>query len=81
MRMTLTEILAREIETLPEDRQAEVLAFVRFLKSGLAEAAALNEHFQATLNQARRQAAARRITDEDIAGEIEAVRSAPADHE
>ena len=72
--MTLTEILAREIETLPEDRQADVLAFVRFLKIGLADTATLEQRFQAALTEARRQAAVRGITDDDIAAEIEAVR-------
>jgi len=79
--MTLTEILTREIVTLPEDRQADVLTFVRFLKIGLVDVATLEQRFGAALGEARRQATARGITDEDIAGEIEAVRSTPADHE
>lgn len=75
--MTLAEILAREIDTLPEDRQADVLAFVRFLKTGLADTATLEQRFQTALTEARRQAVTRGITNDDIAAEIQAARPTP----
>ncbi len=65
--MTLKEILAREIETLPEEQPTDVLTFVRFLKVGLADTALLEARFQVALAEARRLAQARGITDAEIA--------------
>jgi hypothetical protein len=73
--MTVKEILVREIETLPEAQQTDVLTFVRFLKVGLADTALLEERFRAALAEARRQAQGRGITEEDIAAEIAATRA------
>jgi hypothetical protein len=73
--MTLKEMLLAEIETLPVQRQADVLAFVRFLKIGLGDDTMLDEQFAAALTQARQVAAERDITTQDIADEIESVRA------
>ncbi len=73
--MTLKEILLREIETLPEDRQESVLVFVRFLKVGLAEAQPTAQRFNDALARARAIASERGITEQDIDTEIQAVRS------
>ena len=73
--MTLKEALLTEIETLPEARQADVLAYVRFIKIGLADPATLERQFAEALNRARLIAAQRQITDADIEGEVQAVRA------
>ena len=73
--MTLKEMLLREIETLPEDRQENVLAYVRFLKIGLAESQPTERQFADALARARAVAAERGITEQDIDTEIHVVRS------
>ena len=73
--MTLKEALLTEIETLPEARQADVLAYVRFIKIGLADPATLERQFAEALNRARLIAAQRQITDADIEAEVQAVRA------
>ncbi len=73
--MTLKEALIREIETLPEDRQEDVLAFVRFLKIGLAETRPDDQQFADALTRARAIASERGITEQYIDAEIRTVRS------
>ena len=73
--MTLKEILLQEIEGLPEERQVSVLAFVRFLKIGLADTEVLADRFAASLAEARRLAADGGIAEADIERKIEAVRT------
>ena len=73
--MTIKEILLREIETLPEDRQVNVLAFVRFLKLGLAETQPTEQQFADALARARAIATSRGITEQDIDAELRAVRT------
>mgnify|MGYP001447624898 CR=1 FL=1 len=73
--MTLKEALLTEIETLPEARQADVLAYVRFIKIGLADPATLERQFAEALSRARLIAAQRQITDADIEAEVQAVRA------
>jgi hypothetical protein len=75
MDMTLKEALLTEIETLPEARQADVLAYVRFIKIGLADPATLEHQFTEALNRARLIAAQCQITDADIEAEVQAVRA------
>ena len=72
--MTIKEALLNEIETLPEPRQADVLAYVRFIKIGLADPATLERQFAEALDRARLIAAQRQIADSDIEAEIQAVR-------
>ena len=73
--MTIKEILLREIESLPEDRQENVLAFVRFLKVGLAETQPTVQQFADALARARAIATSRGITEQDVDAEIRAVRT------
>jgi len=73
--MTLKEAIAREIENLPEMRQADVLAFVRFLKIGLADEHTLEQKFVSALGRACAIAQEQRISEHDIDAEIQAVRS------
>ena len=73
--MTIKEILLREIESLPEDRQENVLAFVRFLKVGLAETQPTEQQFADALARARAIATSRGITEQDVDAEIRAVRT------
>ena len=72
--MTIKEALLKEIDALPENRQADVLTYVRFIKSGLGGVEERRQRFLAALTQARETAAARKVTDKDISDEIEAVR-------
>jgi hypothetical protein len=71
----LKETIVQEIETLPEPRQADVLAFVRFLKIGLADEQTVERRFTDALARAQAIAQERGVTEQDIEDEIRAVRS------
>ena len=73
--MTVNDIILRELEGLPEGKQEDVLAFVRFLKIGLADREYLEERFLTSVAQARKKAEEHGITESDIREEIEAVRA------
>lgn len=68
------ETLLREVSTLPESRQADVLAFVRFLKISLPDNEKIKSDFKEALKDARETAERLNITQEDIDAEIRAVR-------
>ena len=68
------ETLLREVATLPEARQADVLAFIRFLKVSLPDAEKVREDFKEALKDARTTAKENNITEADIEAEIRAVR-------
>lgn len=68
------ETLLREVSTLPESRQADVLAFVRFLKISLPDNEKIKLDFKEALTDARETAERLNITQEDIDAEIRAVR-------
>lgn len=72
---SLTDVIMREIAGLPEDRQEDVLAFVRFLKIGLADVETTAQQFGSALEQAREIAEEQNITEEDIEDEIRAYRA------
>ena len=71
----LKDLLLREVETLPEKYQSDVLAFIRFLKVGLADSRTVEHDFDNALAQARALAIERGIAEQDIAEEIQAVRA------
>lgn len=71
---TFEKTLLREISTLPESRQADVLAFVRFLKISLKDDDELEREFDESIKEARATALKYNITEEDINAEIRAVR-------
>lgn len=71
---TFEQTLLREIATLPESRQADVLAFIRFLKISLPSEEKIREDFKEALKDARATAEANNITQADIDSEIRAVR-------
>jgi hypothetical protein len=71
---TFEQTLLREIATLPESRQADVLAFVRFLKISLPNEEKVRDDFREALNDARVTAKKYNIVQEDIETEIRAVR-------
>ncbi len=71
---TFEQTLLREVATLPESRQADVLAFVRFLKISLPNEEKIREDFREALKDARATAEKYNITQEDIDAEIRAVR-------
>lgn len=71
---TFEKTLLREISTLPESRQADVLAFVRFLKISLKDDDELEREFDEAIKEARATALKYNITEEDIDAEIRAVR-------
>jgi hypothetical protein len=72
--LSVKDALIREIETLPEQKQADVLTYVRFLKLGLADRDTLEGNFSQALAQARALAVERQITQADIDAEIKAAR-------
>ena len=61
--MSLKETLIQEIEALPEKHQADVLAFVRFLKIGLADGQTIERRFTDALGRAQATAQERGITE------------------
>ena len=71
---TFEQTLLREISTLPESRQADVLAFIRFLKISLPEREKIKAEFKEALKDARATAKRLNISQEDIDAEIRAVR-------
>jgi rRNA maturation endonuclease Nob1 len=71
---TFEQTLLREIATLPESRQADVIAFIRFLKISLPSEEKIREDFKEALKDARATAEANNITQADIDSEIRAVR-------
>jgi len=71
---TFEETLLREVATLPESRQADVLAFVRFLKISLPGEEQIKNDLQEALDDARATAKEHNITLQDIEAEIRAVR-------
>lgn len=71
---TFEQTLLREVATLPESRQVDVLAFVRFLKISLPNDEKIKEDFKEALEDARATAKEHNITQEDIDAEIRAVR-------
>ena len=71
---TFEQTLLREVSTLPESRQADVLAFVRFLKISLFDDEKIKSDFKEALRDARETAQRLNITEEDIDAEIRAVR-------
>lgn len=71
---TFEQTLLREVATLPESRQADVLAFIRFLKISLPNEEKVREEFKEALKDARDTAQKHNITQDDIDAEIRAVR-------
>ena len=71
---TFEQTLLREVATLPESRQADVLAFIRFLKISLPEKDKIRADFKDALKDARETAKRLNISQEDIDAEIRAVR-------
>lgn len=71
---TFEQTLLREIATLPESRQADVLAFIRFLKVSLPDKEKIRADFKEALKDAQETAKSLNITQEDIDVEIRAVR-------
>jgi hypothetical protein len=68
------QTLLREVSNLPESRQADVLAFIRFLKISLPDDKKIRQDFKYALKDARATARRRNITQADIDAEIQAVR-------
>lgn len=64
-----------EISTLPEMRQVDVLAFVRYLKLSIPrEQYEVEERFEEAIKAIRARAKEMNITEADIDAEIRAVR-------
>ena len=71
---TFEQTLLREVSTLPESRQADVLAFIRFLKISIKDDSELEREFDEAIKDARATAQKYNITQADIDAEIRAVR-------
>ena len=75
MTTELGKTIMNEVASLPEDRLANVLASIRFLKYGLdASEDEIESRFEKSWKQVRERAKALEITQEDIENEIRAVR-------
>lgn len=72
---SITDVIVRELAGLSEDRQADVLAFVRFLKIGLADVETYAQQFDSAVKEARKIAESQNITEGDIENEIRAYRA------
>ena len=70
---TFEQTLPGEVATLPESRQADVLAFIRFLKISLPEKEKIKADLNDALKDARETAKRLNISQEDIDAEIRAV--------
>lgn len=71
----LEQTIIREIATLPEDRQANVLAYIRILKLGLdLDEEEIIKRFEKSWRKVRARAKKLNITEEEIDGEVRAVR-------
>jgi len=71
----LEQTIIREIVTLPNDRQANVLAYIRFLKFGLdADEKQIESRFEKSWKRVRARSKKNNITQDDINAEIRAVR-------
>ncbi len=69
------QTLLQEVATLPKNRHADVLAFVRYLKLNIPnEEMELEKRFDRALKSIRSRAKRLNITQEDIGAEIRAVR-------
>ena len=71
---TFEQTLLREVATLPESRQADVLAFIRFLKISIIDDDELEREYDEAIKDARATAKLYNITEKDIEDEIRAVR-------
>jgi hypothetical protein len=71
---TFEQTLLREVATLPESRQADVLAFIRFLKISLPEKEKIKADLKDALKDARETTKRLNISQEDIDAETRAVR-------
>ena len=65
----------RELADLPKSRRSDVLAYIRFVKVGLADEKNIRARFASALEEARVEARKRKITQKDIEAEIKAVRA------
>jgi hypothetical protein len=69
------ETLLQEVAALPQNRRADVLAFVRYLKLSIPdEELELEKRFDKALKSIRARTKKLNITQEDIDAEIRAVR-------
>jgi hypothetical protein len=71
---TFETTILRELDDLPEARRADVLAYIRFLKLGLADEKALEKRFDESWKKVRVRAKKLKISQADINREIRAVR-------
>ncbi|MBM4428573.1 MAG: hypothetical protein FJ031_15245 [Chloroflexi bacterium] len=71
---TFEQTLLSEVSSLPESRQADVLAFIRFLKISIRDDSALEREYDEAIKDARATALKYNITEDDINAEIRAVR-------
>lgn len=75
MDQSLSDLILRELAELPQTQQEDVLAFVRFLKIGLADVETTAKKFDDAVEQARKIAESQGITEEDMENEIHAFRT------
>lgn len=72
---TMEKTIMQELSTLPEEKMADVLTYIRFVKFSLADAAELEKRFDKSWKRVQARAKKLKITQEDIDAEIRAVRA------
>jgi hypothetical protein len=72
---TIEQTIMLEISTLPEEKLADVLTYIRFVKFSLTDTAELEKRFDKSWKRVRARAKKMKITQEDIEAEIRAVRA------
>ena len=73
--MSVKDELLKEIETLSESQQAQILAYVRFIRLGLGQPQSIKERFDKAVAEIRQDAAGRGLSEAEIEAETKSVRS------
>jgi hypothetical protein len=72
--MTVREALISEIESMPEQKQRDVLSYVRFIKLGLADMSDVEGRFDAAVVRMRKRAKIRSISAAEVKQAVSEVR-------
>ena len=72
---TMEKTIMQELSALPEEKLADVLTYIRFVKFSLTDAAELEKRFDKSWKRVQARAKKLKITQADIDAEIRAVRA------
>ena len=71
----IQQTIVRELSTLPDEKLADVLTYIRFVKFSLTDAAEIEKRFDKSWKRVQTRAKKLKITQADIDAEIRAVRA------